>query len=131
MMTNRYLTIALTAAATLFVLWFAYDTGYNKAKVEGELQIETLKLTQAEEVIAAQNKVKVKYEAQIKTLNAALASVRSDNAHRLRQLEQFRNTSTDLATCRRQRDDLSRLAVRGEELLNRADAYLGALIKQR
>lgn len=111
--------------------WFCYDIGYNKAKVEGELQIETLKLTQAEEVIAAQNKVKVEYEAQIKTLNAALASVRGDNANRLRQLEAFRGASTDLATCRRQRDDLSRLAVRGEELLNRADAYLGALIKQR
>ena len=36
--------------------------------------------------------------------------------------------STDLATCRRQRDDLSRLAVRGEELLKRADAYLEALV---
>ena len=109
--------------------WFCYDLGYNKAKVEGELQIETLKLTQAEEVIAAQNKVKVEYEAQIKTLNAALASVRSDNANRLRQLEQFRNTSTDLATCRSDRRDLARLAIRGEELLNRADAYLGALVK--
>ena len=111
--------------------WFCYDLGYNKAKVEGELKIEKLKLTQAEEVIAAQNKVKVEYEAQIKTLNAALASGRSDNAQRLRQLEQFRNTGTDLATCRRQRDDLSRLAVRGEELLNRADAYLGALIQKK
>ena len=109
--------------------WFCYDLGYNKAKVEGELQIETPKLTQAEEVIAAQNKVKVEYEAQIKTLNAALASVRSDNANRLRQLEQFRNTSTDLATCRSDRRDLARLAIRGEELLNRADAYLGALVK--
>lgn len=122
---------AICAAVALVVAWFCYDLGYNKAKVEGELQIETLKLTQAEEVIAAQNKVKVEYEAQIKTLNAALASVRSDNANRLRQLEAFRHTDTDLATCRRQRDDLSRLAVRGEELLNRADAYLGALIKQR
>lgn len=90
------------------------------------MQIETLKLTQAEEVIAAQNKVKVEYEAQIKTLNAALASVRSDNANRLRQLEAFRHTDTDLATCRRERSDLANLAVRGEELLKRADAYLGS-----
>ena len=111
----------------LAVAWFCYDLGYNKAKVEGELQVETLKLTQAEEVIAAQNKVKVEYEAQIKTLNAALASARSDSANRLQQLEAFRGTSTDLATCRRQRDELSRLAVRGEELLKRADAYLEAL----
>lgn len=109
--------------------WFCYDLGYNKAKVEGELQIETLKLTQAEEAIAAQNKVKVEYEVQIKTLNAALASARSDNANRLRQLEAFRHTDTDLATCRRQRDQLSRLAVEGESLLREADAYLGSLVK--
>lgn len=126
-----YIKVGTAALVALFIVWFSYDLGYEKAKVEGELQIETLKLTQAEEVIAAQNKVKVEYEVQIKTLNAALASVRSDNANRLRQLEAFRGASTDLATCRRQRDDLSRLAVRGEELLNRADAYLGALIKQR
>nr|DAV89535.1 MAG TPA: hypothetical protein [Caudoviricetes sp.] len=128
-MTNRYLTIALTAAATLFVLWFAYDTGYNKAKAEGDLALEQLKLAQAQAVIDSQNKVKSEYEVQIQNLNAALASVRSDNANRLRQLEAFRGASTDLATCRRQRDDLSRLAVRGEELLRRADAYLGSLIK--
>ena len=120
---------AVCAVVALAVAWFCYDLGYNKAKVEGELQIETLKLTQAEDVIAAQNKVKVEYEAQIKTLNAALASARSDNAERMRQLEAFRGASTDLATCRRQRDDLSRLAVRGEELLKRADAYFGALVK--
>lgn len=120
---------AVCAVVALAVAWFCYDLGYNKAKVEGELQVETLKLTQAEEVIAAQNKVKVEYEAQIKTLNAALADARSDSANRLRQLEAFRHTDTDLATCRRQRDDLSRLAVRGEELLKRADAYLGALVQ--
>ena len=126
---SNYIKLGAAALVALFIVWFSYGLGYEKAKVEGELQIETLKLTQAEEVIAAQNRVKVEYEAQIKTLNAALASARSDNAHRLRQLEQFRNTGTNLATCRRQRDDLSRLAVRGEELLNRADAYLGALVK--
>lgn len=129
MMTNRYLTIALTAAATLFVLWFAYDTGYNKAKVEDELQIETLKLTQAEEVIAAQNKVKVEYEAQIKTLNAALASVRSDNANRLQQLERFRHADRDLEACRRDLNDVSAVAVGLESIALRADSYLGALVK--
>lgn len=123
--------LGVAALVALFIVWFSYDLGYEKAKVEGELQIETLKLTQAEEIIAAQNKIKVEYEAQIKTLNAALASVRSDNAQRLRQLEAFRHTDTDLATCRRQRDDLSRLAVRGEELLNRADAYIGSLIQKK
>lgn len=115
----------------LLVVWFSYDLGYNKAKVEGELQIETLKLSQAEEVIAAQNKVKIEYEEQIKSLNAALADARNDSAERLRQLDAFRHSDTDLATCRRQRDDLSRLAVRGEELLKRADAYLEALIQKK
>lgn len=126
---SDYIKLGTAALVALFIVWFSYDLGYEKAKVEGELQIETLKLTQAEEVIAAQNKVKVEYEVQIKTLNAALASVRSDNANRLRQLEAFRHTGTDLATCRRQRDQLSRLAVEGESLLREADAYLGSLVK--
>ena len=113
----------------LLVVWFSYDLGYNKAKVEGELALEQLKLAQAQAVIDAQNKVKLEYEAQIKSLNAALASARSDNAQRLRQLDAFRHADTDLATCRRERGELSRLAVRGESLLKRADAYLGALVK--
>lgn len=116
-------------ALCVIILFCSYWLGFNHAKTEGELEIELLKLTQAEEVIAAQNKVKVEYESQIKTLNAALASARSDSANRLRQLEKFRGTSTDLATCRRQRDQLSRLAVEGESLLREADAYLGSLVK--
>ena len=107
----------------------AYLLGYSKAETEGELAIEQLKLAQAQAVIDAQNKVKVQYEEQIKNLNAALADARSDNANRLRQLNDFSHARTDLATCRRQRDDLSRLAVRGEELLKRAGAYLGALVQ--
>ena len=123
--------VVIVFVVVLLVVWFSYDLGYNKAKVEGELQIETLKLSQAEEVIAAQNKVKIEYEEQIKSLNAALADARNDSAERLRQLDAFRHSDTDLATCRRQRDDLSRLAVRGEELLKRADAYLEALIQKK
>lgn len=128
---SSYIKLGAAALAALFIVWFAYDLGYEKAKVEGELQIEILKLTQAEEIIAAQNKVKVEYEAQIKSLSAALADARSDNAERLRQLDAFRNTSTDLATCCRERNDLSRLAVEGESLLREADAYLGALIQKK
>ena len=124
---SDYIKLGTAALVALFIVWFSYDLGYEKAKVEGELQIEVLKLTQAEEIIAAQNKVKVEYEAQIKSLSAALADARNDSAERLRQLDAFRNTDTDLATCRRERSDLARLAVRGEELLKRADAYFGAL----
>ena len=126
---SDYIKLGTAALVALFIVWFSYDLGYEKAKVEGELQIETLKLTQAEEVIAAQNKVKSEYESQIQSLNAALASARSDGAERLRQLNEFRGARTDLATCRRQRDQLSRLAVEGESLLREADAYLGSLVK--
>lgn len=114
---------------TIVLLIGAYLLGYNKAETEGDLAIEQLKLAQAQVVIDAQNKVKIQYETQIQNLNSALADARSDSADRLRQLETFRNTGTDLATCRRERGELSRLAVRGEELLKRADAYLGALVK--
>lgn len=116
---------------TFALLIGAYFLGYNSAETEGNLALEQLKLSQAQAVIDVQNEVKLQYETQIKNLNDALDNARNDSANRLRQLESFRNTSTDLATCRRQRDDLSRLAVRGEELLKRADAYLGALIEQR
>lgn len=126
---SDYIKLGTAALVALFIVWFSYDLGYEKAKVEGELQIETLKLTQAEEVIAAQNKVKVEYEAQIKTLNAALASVRSDNAHRLHQLEAFRHTDRDLEACRRDLNDVSAVAVGLESIALRADSYLGALVK--
>lgn len=116
-------------ALCVILLFCSYWLGFNHAKTEGELEIESLKLAQANEIIEAQKKVRIDYESQIQNLNAALASARSDSAYRLQQLEVFRGASTDLATCRRQRDDLSRLAVRGEELLKRADAYFGALVK--
>ncbi len=114
---------------TFILLLSAYLLGYNNAETEGDLALEQLKLTQAQAVIDAQNEVKLQYETQIKNLNTALAAARSDSADRLRQLETFRRSNTDLATCRRERSELARLAVRGEELLKRADAYLGALVK--
>ena len=125
---SDYIKLGTAALVALFIVWFSYDLGYEKAKVEGELQIETLKLTQAEEVIAAQNKVKVEYEVQIKTLNAALASVRSDNANRLRQLEAFRHADRDLEACRRDLNDVLSVAVGLESIALRADSYLRALV---
>ena len=114
---------------TFILLLSAYLLGYNNAETEGDLALEQLKLTQAQAVIDAQNEVKLQYETQIKNLNTALAAARSDSADRLRQLETFRRSNTDLATCTRERNKLAGLAVRGEELLKRADAYLGALVK--
>lgn len=116
-------------ALCVILLFCSYWLGFNHAKTEGELEIESLKLAQANEIIEAQNKVKIEYESQIQTLNTALASARSDGAERLRQLEKFRGASTDLATCRRQRDQLSGLAVEGESLLREADAFLGSLVR--
>ena len=119
----------IATAAALGIAFFCFSLGYDKARAEGELALEQLKLAQAQVVIDAQNEVKSEYEKQIQNLNAALSSARSDSANRMQQLEQFRHADTDLATCRRERGELSRLAVRGEELLKRADAYLGALVK--
>lgn len=99
-----------------------YDAGFDHGTAEAEAR-------QASAVEIAQNEVKRDYEKRIQELSASIERVRIDNAQRLRQLEAFRHTSTDLATCRSDRRDLARLAVRGEELLNRADAYLGALVK--
>ena len=118
-------------ALCVILLFCSYWLGFNHAKTEGELEIESLKLAQANEIIEAQKKVRIEYESQIQSLNAALASARSDGAERMRQLNEFRGASTDLATCRRDRDRLSRLAVRGEGLLKRADAYLGALYQRK
>ena len=121
--------MAVGAVVSLIAAWFCYSLGYDRAKTEGELALEQLKLAHAQAVIDAQNKVKSEYELQIQNLNAALASARSDSANRMQQLERFRHTDRDLEACRRERSDLANLAVRGEELLKRADAYLGVLVK--
>ena len=128
-MTTNLKLVAVGAVVSLIAAWFCYSLGYDRAKAEGELALEQLKLAQAQAVINAQNKVKFEYEIQIQNLNDALASARSDSANRMQQLERFRYASRDLATCRRERNDLSRLAVEGESLLREADAYLGALVK--
>ena len=116
-----------SAIAILIVCWLAYDTGYENAQVEGELAIEQLKLAHAQEIIDAQNKVKVEYNEKVETLNADLANARKLNAERLRQLSKFNSTSRDLETCTSERRKLGELAIRGEDLLYRADSYLRAL----
>ena len=105
----------------------SYLAGYLNAQVEGDLKIEQLKAENAAAVINAQIQAKVTYEKQIENLVAARAAERERYAERLCQLEKFRSANTDLATCRRERSDLARLAVRGEGLLKRAESYLEAL----
>lgn len=99
---------------------FCYDKGFDHGTAEAEAR-------QADAVKIAQNEVKKDYEKRISELSASLERLRIDNAQRLRQLDDFNNTRTSLAACRRDRRDLGRLAVRGEGLLNRADSYIEAL----
>ena len=97
-----------------------YGLGFDHGTAEAEAR-------QADAVKIAQSEVKKDYEKRISELSASLKRVRIDNAQRLRELGDFNNTRTSLAACRRDRRDLGRLAVRGEELLRRADGYLEAL----
>ena len=97
-----------------------YGLGFDHGTAEAEAR-------QADAVKIAQSEVRKDYEKRIKELSASLERVRYDNAQRLRQLDDFNNTRGSLAACCRDRRDLGRLAVRGEELLRRADGYLEAL----
>lgn len=110
--------IGLIVAA--FSAYFCYDLGFDHAIAEAEVR-------RASAVEIAQKEVKKDYEKRIEELSASIERLRSDNAQRLRQLNDFSHARTDLATCRRDRGELARLAVRGEELLKRADSYLEAL----
>ena len=99
---------------------FCYDIGFDHGTAEAEAR-------QASAVEIAQTEVKKDYEKRIQELSASIERLRDDNAERLRELDDFNHARTDLAACRRDRRDLGRLAVRGEELLKRADSYLEAL----
>ena len=128
-MTTNLKLVAEGAVVSLIAAWFCYSLGYDRAKTEGELALEQLKLAHAQAVIDAQNKVKSEYELQIQNLNAALASARSDSANRMQQLERFRHADRDLEACRRDLNDVSAVAVGLESIALRADSYLGALVK--
>ena len=128
-MTTNLKLVAVGAVVSLIAAWFCYSLGYDRAKAEGELALEQLKLAQAQAVIDAQNKVKSEYEVQIQNLNAALASARNDSANRMQQLERFRHADRDLEACRRDLNDVSAVAVGLESIALRADGYLGALVK--
>lgn len=108
----------------LFVAAIAAHICYNRGFDHGTAEAE---YRQADAVKIAQSEVKKDYEKRIQELSTSIGRLRSDNAQRLRQLNDFSHARTDLAACRRDRRDLGRLAVRGEELLKRADSYLEAL----
>lgn len=110
--------------AVIALVGAVYLVGYKHAETEGELAIEDLKHQHALAVIAAQEKEKAKYETDISNLLSDLDRLRSVNDRRVLELDRFRNADRDLETCRRERDDLAGLSVRGEQLLQRAVSYL-------
>lgn len=111
---------AIGLIGTAITAHICYGRGFDHGVAEAEAR-------QAAAIEVAQKEVKKDYEKRIQELSASLERVRIDNAQRLRELDDFNNTRTSLATCRRDRGELARLAVRGEELLRRADGYLEAL----
>ena len=106
-----------------------FSFGYNKAETEYLLQIESMKLAQAEAIIKAQNEARMKYEADVQKLSQALADAHSLNDDRMRQLQAFRDAGRDLDACLGERSALASLAIEGERLLKEADNYLGAVVK--
>lgn len=109
----KYGTIAIAVACV-------YMAGYYKASVEGDLAIESIKLEHAKAIIETQENEKARYEKTIKGLVAALDELRVKHDDRLHELEDFRQRTTDLDTCHRQRGDLARVAVGLEGVAERA-----------
>lgn len=110
------LKYAMVGAAVLA----AFAGGYSIADMRGNLEIERLKKENAQAVINAQASEKAKYEKQIENLVTDRAAEREHFAERLRELEQFERSGSDLAACRRDRSRLASLAVRFEKLTIRA-----------
>lgn len=113
----KYGAIAVVVAAV-------YLVGYKHAESEGEAVLESLKSQYAQAIINAQEEGKAKYEKTIKGLIADLDRARSERDSRMLELEGFRARATDYGTCRRQRDDLARIAVGLEGVASRAIVYL-------
>ena len=108
----------------VLVLSAVYMAGYYRAETKGELAIESLKREHAQAIVDAQEEEKAKYEKDIERLINDLNGLRSAHDQRVLELERFRNSGRDLEACISQRNDLAALAVRGEELLERALSYL-------
>ena len=110
------LKYAMVGAAVLA----AFAGGYSIADMRGNLEIERLKKENAQAVINAQASEKSKYERQIQDLVTDRAAEREHFAERLRELEQFERSGSDLAACRRDRERLARVAIGFESLTIRA-----------
>lgn len=109
------------------ILYGAYSTGYEKAETEATLKIESMKLDHANQIIEAQQKEKELYDKKTKELLSRHADERNLYLKRMRQLEAKLQSRGDVETITRERDDCLGLAVRGERLLQRADAIIESL----
>lgn len=126
-MDTKYL---IAGAVVAISLWFAYEKGYEQAETEASLKIESMKLNHANEIIEAQNKEKERYEQKEKDLVARYNLERERNANRVRQLERKLQSGGNVEAIRSERDRCFALAVRGEQLLQRADGFIESLIEQ-
>lgn len=117
----------IASAVCSVVIYGAYSTGYEKAETEATLQIESMKLDHANQIIEAQQKEKEKYEQKTKELMARHADERNTYAKRLCQLERKLKVAGDVETVTSERDRCLGLAIRGERLLHRAEFIIEGL----
>lgn len=106
-----------------------YFLGYDRAETKYLLEIESMKLANAQAIIDAQNDVKVQYEKDVQKLSQALADAHRLNNDRLLQLEQFNGADRDLAACLSDRGALARVAVGLEDVAIRAIVNLENVVK--
>ncbi len=114
----------IASAVCSVVIYGAYSTGYEKAETEATLQIESMKLDHANQIIEAQQKEKEKYENKTKELMVSYNNERTNYIKRVQQLERKLQSDTNMETLRNERDRCFGLAVRGERLLRRAESLI-------
>ena len=110
--------VVVAVVATVYLM------GYSHAETEGKRAMESLKMQHAQAIIDAQKREKANYEKTIQSLIADLDRARSERDNRMHELESFRSRATDNETCRRQRSDLARIAVRLEGVASRAILFI-------
>ena len=118
------MTIAPIAVG-VFMVAFACGSYHTQSKYEAK--IKEMEATYAQAVIDAQLEEKKKYEAKQEDLLRRFNDDARHHAERVRQLEAKLQSRGDVETITRERDDCLGLAVRGERLLQRADAIIESL----
>ena len=122
-MLSREIVIPLLIATFIGGLY----CGVRAVKSDYEAKIKEMEATYAQAVIDAQLEEKKKYEAKQEDLLRRFNDDARHHAERVRQLEAKLQSRGDVETITRERDDCLGLAVRGERLLQRADAIIESL----